>query len=404
MEHEKRDWLRLSEQYIMRTYSSNPITLTEGTGCRVQDADGKVYLDFIGGIAVCGLGHAHPAIAEAVCRQARTLVHVSNLYHTIPQIELAELLVRNSFADKAFFCNSGAEANEAAIKLARKYSRDHFGEGRYEIICLSGSFHGRTLGALSATGQSKFHKGFEPLLEGFRHVPAGDLDAMKSAVTERTCAVLMEPIQGEGGIVMFPPDYVKGVRRMCSERGLLLIMDEVQVGMGRTGTLFAHEHYGVEPDVMALAKALANGLPLGALLAREEVARSFSPGTHASTFGGNPVACTAAKVVLHTLLEDGLLSHCREAGAYFKGRLEDLAARYPSLVKEVRGLGLILGLELHLEGSDFVSALLKQGFLINCTQGNILRFTPPLIVTEAEIDSLIEALDREFGNRLLTRP
>lgn len=396
----KKDWMSLSDHYIMHTYGRSPVTLVEGKGCRVFDSDGKMYLDFVAGIAVCNLGHAHPAVAEAVCRQAQKLVHVSNLYYTVPQIELAELLIEHSFADQVFFCNSGAEANEAAIKLARKYSRDRFGEGRHEIICLKDSFHGRTLATLSATGQEKFHKGFEPLLDGFKHVSAGDLGAMKQAITEKTCAILMEPIQGEGGVVLFSPDYLPAVRRLCDEHKLLLILDEVQVGMGRTGTLFAHEHYGIKPDMMTLAKALANGLPLGALLAREEVASSFTPGTHASTFGGNPVACAAATVVLKTLLEGDFLSNCQGIGRYFKQGLEDLAARYPSLIKEVRGLGLILGLELRVEGADFVTNLLHKGFLINCTQGNILRFTPPLIVTKAEIDLLLGALDEECRKRL----
>ncbi len=396
----KKDWLGLSDRYIMHTYARNPVTLVEGKGCRVFDVNGKVYLDFVAGIAVCSLGHAHPGVAEAVCRQAQDLVHVSNLYYTMPQVELAELLIENSFADKVFFCNSGAEANEAAIKLARKYSRDHFGEGRYEIISLKGSFHGRTLATLSATGQEKFHKGFEPLVNGFKHVPAGDLQAIENAITEKTCAVLMEPIQGEGGVVLFPPEYLEGIRKLCDEHGLLLILDEVQVGMGRTGKLFAYEHYGIKPDMMTLAKALANGLPLGALLAREEIAQSFTPGTHASTFGGNPVSCAAATVVLKTLLADGLLSHCREMGTYFKEGLHEMAVRYPSIIKEVRGLGLILGLELKVEGTGFVSGLLNKGFLINCTQGNILRFTPPLTVTQDEIDLLLGTLSEECKVRL----
>jgi len=399
MDADQKDWMSLSDHYIMHTYGRSPVTLVEGKGCRVFDSGGKMYLDFLAGIAVCSLGHAHPEVAEAVCRQAQKLVHVSNLYYTVPQIELAELLIEHSFADRVFFCNSGAEANEAAIKLARKYSRDRFGEGRYEIICLQGSFHGRTLATLSATGQEKFHKGFEPLVDGFRHVPAGDLGAMKQAITAKTCAILMEPIQGEGGVVLFSPDYLPAVRKLCDEHGLLLILDEVQVGMGRTGTLFAHEHYGIKPDMMTLAKAMANGLPLGALLAREEVAGSFTPGTHASTFGGNPVVCAAATVVLKTLLEGNFLSNCRETGGHFRKGLEDLAGRYPSLIKEVRGLGLILGLELKVEGADFVTNLLHKGFLINCTQGNILRFTPPLIVTRTEIDLLLGALDEECRNR-----
>lgn len=390
------DWIGLINRYLMHTYSPPPITIVKGQGCRVWDIEGKTYLDFIAGIAVCSLGHAHPGIAEAISNQAGKLVHTSNLFGTIPQVELAELLVNNSFADKVFFCNSGAEANEAAIKLARKYSHDRFGTGRYEIISLTGSFHGRTLAALSATGQTKFHKGFEPMVDGFRYVSAGDLQAMREGVTQKTCAVLMEPVQGEGGVIPFSREYLHGVRELCNERGLILIFDEVQVGMGRTGTVFAYEHYDVKPDILTLAKALANGLPLGALLAREDVAQAFTPGTHASTFGGNPVACSAAKVVVQSLIEGGVLANCREMGEYFKKELEILARKYPLLIKEVRGLGLILGMELTVEGVGVVKGLLEKGFLINCTQGNILRFTPPLIVTKEDIDSLLSALDKEF--------
>lgn len=383
----------------MHTYSRSPITIVEGKGCYVKDPEGKTYTDFVAGIAVCSLGHAHPEVSEAVCRQVKTLVHVSNLYCTVPQVQLAGTLVTNSFADKVFFCNSGAEANEAAIKLARKYSQDHFGPDRYEILSLTGSFHGRTLAALSATGQTRFHKGFEPLVQGFRYVTAGDLPVMEKAITPGTCAILMEPVQGEGGVILFDPGYIKEVRQLCSEKNLLLIFDEVQVGMGRTGKLFAYEHYGVEPDIMTLAKALANGLPLGALLASDKVAQSFTPGTHASTFGGNPVTCSAALVVIENLLEKGALANCVEMGAYFKAGLEDLARKYPSVVKEVRGLGLILGLELNIEGNDLVSGLLEDGFLVNCTQGRVLRFTPPLIVTRAEIDPLLQSLDKQFRKK-----
>ncbi|MFH1148302.1 MAG: acetylornithine transaminase [Pseudomonadota bacterium] len=395
-----KHWLDLIDKYLMHTYSPPPITIVRGQGCRVWDSEGKSYLDLIAGIAVCSLGHAHPEVAEAISNQAGKLVHTSNLFGTIPQVELAELLVNNSFADKAFFCNSGAEANEAAIKLARKYSHDRFGTGRYELISLTGSFHGRTLAALSATGQTKFHKGFEPLVDGFKHVAAGDLQAMREGITQKTCAVLMEPLQCEGGVISFSRDYLNGVRELCNERGLILIFDEVQVGMGRTGTVFAYEHYDVKPDILTLAKALANGLPLGALLAIEDVARAFTPGTHASTFGGNPVACSAAKVVVQKLIEGSLLANCREMGAYFKEGLESLAGQYPSLIKDVRGLGLILGMELTGEGGGIVKALLEKGFLINCTQGSILRFAPPLIITKLEIDSLLLALDKECREML----
>ncbi|RJQ18931.1 MAG: acetylornithine transaminase [Nitrospiraceae bacterium] len=383
-----------SKKYLMNTYNRFPIVLRKGRGMKVWDSTGKEYLDFVGGIAVNCLGHCHPKVVIALQKQAQRLIHVSNLYHIEPQIKLARLLVENSFADKAFFCNSGAEAVEGAIKLARKYAKDHLSPDRYEIITAHGSFHGRTLAALSATGQEKFQKGFEPLVPGFKYVQYNDIDALKKALTDKTCAVMLEPIQGEGGVKMPSETYLKRVREICDEHRLLLVLDEIQTGIGRTGKLFAYEHFNVEPDIMTLAKGLGGGFPIGALLAKESVAASFQPGTHASTFGGNPLACAAAVATIETLLEDGfLLDHCRRLGKYFKDSLDRLKKDFSSNIIEVRGLGLMLGLELTKAGGAIVESCLNRGILINCTSGNVLRFTPPLIVLEKEIDSLIEALE-----------
>jgi len=388
-----------SKKYLMNTYNRFPIVLRKGRGVKVWDSTGKEYLDFVGGIAVNCLGHCHPKVVIALQKQAQRLIHVSNLYHIEPQIRLAKLLVENSFADKVFFCNSGAEAIEGAIKLARKYSKDHISPQKYEIITAAGSFHGRTLAALSATGQEKFHKGFEPLVPGFKHVPFNDAEAVRSAVNENTCAVMLEPIQGEGGVRMPSENYLEQVRQICNENKLLLILDEIQTGMGRTGKLFAYEHYNVQPDIMALAKGLGGGFPIGAVLAKEHVAAAFQPGNHASTFGGNPLACAAAAATIETLLEDGfLMEHCNRIGGYFKECLERLKKDYSSYIIEVRGRGLMLGMEMTKAGDPIVESCIKMGILINCTSGNVLRFTPPLIVSEKEIDRLIDALEEIFGS------
>ncbi len=388
----------LADKYMFQTYSRFPLTLVKGEGCRVWDEEGKAYLDFVGGIAVCALGHSSPLVSEALEEQSRTLVHVSNLYYTRPQTELAQLLVENSFADRVFFCNSGAEANEAAIKLVRRYTEDKFGSGRYVIISMTNSFHGRTMATLSATGQVKVQKGYDPLLHGFKFVPFNDLKSLEEAVEDDVCAVMLEPIQGEGGVVCPHPDYLKGVEEICRARNLLLIFDEVQVGMGRTGKLFAYEHYGVTPHIMTLAKALGNGLPIGAMLSTEKLSRAFGPGSHASTFGGTPLVTAAAKAVLKSLLEDGWIDNSRQMGEYFKGRLEDLGQRHHT-VKNVRGLGLILGLELDRPGAPIVDACTERGFLINCIQDNVLRFIPPLIIEKKEIDLLMDTLDEILGEQ-----
>ena len=382
---------------ICQTYARHDLVLVRGSGCRLWDADGREYLDFVGGIAVCNLGHCPDGLAEVLYRQARHLVHVSNLYYTEPQVRLAELLTGSSFADKVFFCNSGAEANEAAIKLARKYSRERHGAGRYGIITMKASFHGRTMATLSATGQEKVHHGFEPLVDGFHYVEFDNVDAVAAAVDDTICAVLVEPIQGEGGVRIPGPDYLARLRRLCSERDLLLIYDEVQVGMGRTGALFAHEHEGVGPDIMTLAKALGNGLPIGAMLTTNHVAEAFTPGSHASTFGGTPLVTAVACEVLKRISDPTFLERVLTVGAYFKERLQALQAKHPRLVHDVRGRGLIVGMELKVPGKDVVRRCQELGFLINCTVDTVLRFVPPLIVSEAEIDRLIRALDTAFS-------
>ena len=381
----------LANKYMFETYSRFPITIVRGEGCRLWDEEGNEYLDFVGGIAVCALGHSSPIVAQALQEQSKRLVHVSNLYYTRPQTELARLLVENSFADRVFFCNSGAEANEAAIKLARRYANEKFGPQRHVVISMENSFHGRTMATLSATGQKKIQVGYDPLLEGFKFVPFNDLISLDEAVDDSVCAVMLEPIQGEGGIVCPDSNYLKGVKELCQDRELLLIFDEVQVGMGRTGRLFAHEHYGVTPDIMTLAKALGNGLPIGAMLAKEALSGAFGPGSHATTFGGTPLVTAVSHAVLKSLVKDGWIDHCRVTGNYFRNKLEDLVRKY-EFVKEVRGLGLILGVVMDRPGASIVEECLRKGFLINCVQDNVLRFLPPLIVNREEIDLLMESL------------
>jgi acetylornithine/N-succinyldiaminopimelate aminotransferase len=381
-----------ADKVIANTYKRFPVVISKGSGCTLYDTDGRSYTDFVAGIAVCNLGHAHPGIAKALASQAQTLWHVSNLYYTVPQVELAAWLVENSFADRAFFCNSGAEANEAAIKLARKYFKERGENQRFRIIAMEQSFHGRTMATLSATGQEKIKKGFDPVLEGFDFVPFNDADALRSKIRPDTCAVMLEPVQGEGGVRCPDAGYLKAVRQICDESGTLLIFDEIQTGMGRTGRLFAYEHFGVEPDIMTLAKALANGLPIGAMLARERVASAFGPGAHASTFGGTPLVTAAALEVCQTLLAGGVIEQGRETAEYFRQKLLALKQRHDAII-DVRGLGMLLGMRLKFKGASLVAECMQRGFLINCIQEDILRFVPPLIVTKEEIDALVDCLD-----------
>ncbi|CEP66775.1 Aminotransferase class-III [Moorella glycerini] len=392
--------IALGEKYVMRTYGRYPLALVRGEGAWVWDADGREYLDFVGGLAVNSLGHCHPRVVAAIREQVGKLIHCSNLYWIEPQVELAQLLVENSALDKVFFCNSGAEANEAAIKLARKYAKEHRGPESYEIITMRRSFHGRTLATLTATGQEKFHRGFAPLPAGFKYVPFNDLASLRAAVGPRTCAVMLEPVQGEGGVYAANKDYLQAVRALCDDEGLLLIFDEVQCGLGRTGYLFAYQYYGVEPDIMTLAKALAGGVPIGAMLAKEKAAAAFGPGDHASTFGGNPLATAAGVAAFKALLEEGLVENARVLGEYFYQELERLAREFPQLT-EVRGRGFLLGIEIDGPADAVVAACQERGLLINSLHGHVLRFLPPLTISKDEIDRAIailkEALQEVLG-------
>jgi predicted acetylornithine/succinylornithine family transaminase len=391
--------IELSEQYLMATYARFPVALVRGQGMRVWDADGRQYLDFLAGIAVCNLGHCHPRVVDAIRTQAETLLHVSNLYHIEPQARLARLLVEHTFADRVFFCNSGAEANEAAIKLARKHQKDRGERQRTEIVSATMSFHGRTLATLTATGQDKVKTGFDPLPTGFSYVPYDDPEALEEAVGATTAAVLLEPVQGEGGIRVPSSGYLRQVRELCDARGALLVFDEVQTGVGRTGTFLASEQEEVAPDLCSLAKGLGGGVAVGALLAREAVAASFGPGTHATTFGGNPLAAAAALAAVRTVLGDGILPHCRRMGEYLLARLRELASACPA-VTEVRGRGLLVGVEL-AEGflaGHLVRELLDRGFLVGSAGERVLRLAPPLIVEKEEIDALLAALEEVLGD------
>jgi acetylornithine/N-succinyldiaminopimelate aminotransferase len=394
----KSEIINKADKVIAKTYNRFPIVVTKGKGCTLWDSDGLAYTDFVAGIAVCNLGHAHPRISKALSKQAETLFHVSNLYYTVPQTELASWLVNNSFADRVFFCNSGAEANEAAIKLVRKYFNYKGEQSRCRIIAMEKSFHGRTMATLSATGQEKIRKGFDPVLGGFDFVPFNDIEALRSKINPSTCAVIIEPIQGEGGVRCPAPEYLKNVRRICDETGILLIFDEIQTGLGRTGKLFAYENFGIEPDIMTLAKALANGLPIGAMLAKEHIAEVFVPGSHASTFGGTPVVTAASLEVVKILIEENIIDYGRKIGEYFKQRLFWLKDRHKSII-DVRGIGLLLAIKIKIDGDKIVKACMDKGFLINCIQGNILRFIPPLIIGKEEIDSLLACLDELFGSQ-----
>jgi acetylornithine aminotransferase len=390
---------RDAERYLMNTYARIPISIVRGRGSRVYDLEGREYLDFVAGIAVNVLGHSHPDLILAIQKQTQQLLHASNLYFTEPQVKLAQALIEHSFAGKVFFCNSGAEANEAAIKLVRRYAHQKYGSDRYEIITMLGSFHGRTMATLSATGQEKVQKGFEPLVPGFTHVPFNDLPAVEKALGSSTAAIMVEPIQGEGGVHVADRSYLQALRALCRERDVLLIFDEVQTGMGRTGTLFAYEQFGVQPDVMTLAKGLGGGMPIGACLATDEVAAAFTPSVHASTFGGNPLACSASLAVLRVLTEGKLLMQSRTMGEYLAKGLLEIKDRV-SNVKEVRGLGLIQGLELTIDGKPVVNDCLPRGLLINCTMDRVLRFVPPLIITQRDIDRLLDVLADVLTKRL----
>ena len=391
-----RELLEWSARYHTPNYGRVPICLVRGDGMRVWDSEGREYLDFAAGIAVVALGHCHPRVTGAIREAAATLLHVSNLYHSAPQIHLAKLLCDHSFADRVFFCNSGAEANEAAIKLARKYAKERFASDRYEVIATRNSFHGRTLATVTATGQEKYQHGFEPLMPGFKHVPYNDLRAMERALDSRTAAILVEPIQGEGGVNVPDDDYLPGLRKLCDESGALLILDEVQTGVGRTGRLWAYEHAGIEPDVLTLAKALANGVPMGAMLAREEVARVLTPGSHASTFGGTPFVASVALETLSTVIEEKIPERAARMGRLLGERLRALAGTVPA-IREVRGRGLLIGIELDRPAGPVVEGCREAGLLVLTAGERVLRLAPPLIVEPADCERALAVLAEALG-------
>lgn len=386
-----------NDSHVMHTYGRLKVAFVRGEGTRLWDAEGRSYLDFVTGLAVCSLGHQHPRIKAALRDAADSLLHTSNLFVIPPQADLAKALSDITGFDRTFFCNSGAEANEAAIKLARRYHYKKLGEpARFEIITAHNSFHGRTMATVTATAQTKYHAGFEPMVPGFRYVPLNDLEALRRAVTDQTAAIMLEPIQGEGGVNPCTREYLQGVRALCDERGILLILDEVQTGVGRTGRFLAAEHYGVKADICTLAKALGGGVPIGAMLATEEAASGFEPGSHASTFGGNYLASRAGLAVLAALFEDGVLAAGARAGQRLRAGLESLSARYPQVGGEVRGEGLILGVELKAGGSTMLARCMERGLLVSVIAERVLRLLPPLTVSDQEIDEALNVLEHVF--------
>lgn len=390
-----------ADQYLYGNHARMPIVMDRGEGCWVWDLDGNKYLDFVGGIAVNGLGHCHPAIVKAMEERAHTMLHCSNYYYNEPAIQTCKLIVENSCFDKVFFANSGAEANEGQIKLARKYAVDHGHPERYVVISMLKSFHGRTLATATATGQEIVHnpKWFSPLPEGFRYAEFNNLESVKEQMGDDVCAILTEPVQGEGGVRPASQEFLQGLRDLCDEKGILLMFDEVQVGSGRTGKLFAHQNFGVEPDTCSMAKALGSGVPIGAVCARGDAVNTLIPGTHGSTFAGGPLACALAEATLDTMINGGVMDHAVEAGKYFRARLTDLMEKHPALITEVRGMGMINGAELanNEVGPAIVNKCFEKKVLINCTAGNVLRFIPPLIASEAEIDVVIKAIDEAMA-------
>ncbi|MBA1333698.1 MAG: Acetylornithine aminotransferase [Firmicutes bacterium] len=382
--------------YVMNTYNRLPLAFEKGEGSWLWDADGNRYLDFLSGLAVNCLGYNHPVLVKAIAEQAEKVMHTSNLYWIKQQVEIAEILVKQSGLGKAFFCNSGAEANEAAIKLARKYARSKMGEGKYEIITFSNSFHGRTLATVTATGQTKYQKGFDPLPRGFGYAVFNDLEDLKSKINANTCAVMLEPIQGEGGINAALPEFLNGVKDLCRDKGLLLIFDEVQCGIGRTGKMFAYQNYGIQPDILTLAKSLAGGFPIGAMLASDEVATGFGPGDHASTFGGNQLACSTALAVINYILDNSIMEHVLDMGNYLKEKFGQLRGKYP-FIRDIKGMGLMIGIEVETDGNKVVEECLKEGLIINCVGGRVLRMLPPYIITREEADLAVGILDGVFA-------
>jgi predicted acetylornithine/succinylornithine family transaminase len=387
----RNNWQELEQKLFLRTFNRVPLTLVRGQGARVWDEQGKEYLDFVGGWAVNSLGHCPSVVVEALEKQAKTLIQASNQFYTIPQIELAQLLIENSCLDRVFFCNSGAEANEGAVKLARRYGKLRL-NGAYEIITTHGSFHGRTLAMTAATGQNKFQEPYTPLPDGFVNVEYNNIEAIKQVTTSQICAVMLEPIQGEGGVNVPDDGYLKGVQDWCHKRGILFILDEIQTGIGRTGTLFAYEQYGVEPDIMTLAKGLGSGVPIGAFLAKEHCS-VFSPGDHGSTFGGNPLACAAAYATMKYIIDNDVSGRAKRVGKYFMTKLESLKQEF-DFVTQVRGRGLLVALEFNSEmAEEVVMACLKRGLLVNKVKPNAIRFMPPLIISEKEVNEALSILE-----------
>ncbi|MCB4792675.1 MAG: aspartate aminotransferase family protein [Elusimicrobia bacterium] len=384
--------IKLEKEFVFQTYKRHELYLIKGKDKYVWDYNGKKYLDFFAGISVCNVGHCHPRVVNAIKKQAEKLIHVSNHYYAQPYVELARELAKKTFPGKVFFSNSGAEANECAIKLARKWGNPR---GKNEIIVFSGSFHGRTIATLTATGQVKFHKGFEPLVPGFKYAKFNDLSSVRKLINSKTAAILIEPVQGEGGVYPASKEFLKGLKKLCKKHGLMLIFDEIQTGIGRTGELFAYKHYGVVPDVITLAKSLAGGLPIAATVVNKKYESVFSYGDHGSTFGGNLVPCSAALEVLD-IITPRLLSNTRNIGKYFIEKLIKLKQKY-DFVKEIRGLGLMIGLELAFNGRDIVKSCQDKGLIINCTNDNVLRFLPPLTINKTDVDKAVSILDDIFG-------
>lgn len=391
------DSIKTTNNFVFQTYQRHPKTFVKGKGVFLFDENNNKYIDFLSGISVCNLGHCNSQITKAIVKQSKKLVHVSNLFYTKPQAKLAKILCKKSFADKVFFANSGAEANEAAIKLARRYFQKK-NEERFKIISMKQSFHGRTMASLSATGQDKIKNGFSPLLKGFAYAPFNDFNALKKQIDKTVCAIMLEPIQGEGGVIPATRKYLKKIRALCDKKGILLIFDEVQCGMGRCGSLFAHQMYGVTPDIMTIAKALGNGLPIGAMLATNEASSGFDFGSHATTFGGTPLVAAAALEVIKIISKESFLHQVYTKGLYFKEKLSNLKEKHPQILA-LRGKGLLLGLELQSDASFFVNELMKKGFITNAIQDNVLRLSPPLIISKAHINKFISALDRILRNQ-----
>lgn len=394
----KQDVFAIEKAHYMPVFARYPMVISHGEGAYVTDTDGNRYLDFFAGIAVNALGHNHPNLVKAVSEQAAKVIHCSNLYYTEVQVELIEKLARLSGLDKVFLANSGAEANEGALKLARKYGKT-IADDKYEIITANHCFHGRTLMTLTATAQPKYQAGYEPLPQGFTYIDYNDIDALEAAISDKTCAVVLEPIQGEGGVNVPADDYLQQVRTLCDKHGALLIFDEVQTGVGRTGKMFAYEHFGVKPDIVTMAKGLAGGVPIGAFIASDKVASVFHPGDHGSTFGGNPLACAAANAVIDTIEQDNLLANVTEVGDYLMDKIAQLGAKYPAIIRSVRGKGFMVGVELTREGRGIVEACLDKKLIINCTAGNVLRLVPSLTIGKHEVDTMIQILDEVLSEQ-----